>query len=133
MCGNVAFGFEFLANRWKCRCSQSAIPVRLFVRLFALFVCFVCLFFSLFRFVLVYFVLLVLFVLFICVCSALLVMLGVACRARRCSALLVSLRCYLALLGFVDVACLAWRCLPLLALLVVLGVVQRCLFLFGVN
>ena len=32
---------------------------------------------------------------------------------------------YLCLFGL---ACLAWRCLPLLALLVVLGVVQRCLF-----
>ena len=31
-------------------------------------------------------------------------------------------------LAFLGLACLAWRCLPLLALLVVLGVVQRCLF-----
>ena len=64
--------------------------------------------------------------LFICVCSALLVMRGVACRARRCSALLVSLRCYLALLGFVDVACLAWHGSALL------GTVWHCFVLFGV-
>ena len=37
--------------------------------------------------------------------------------------------CFFVCLAFLGLACLAWRCLPLLTLLVVLGVVQRCSFL----
>ena len=36
--------------------------------------------------------------------------------------------CFFICFAFLGLVCLAWRCLPLLALLVVFGVVQRCLF-----
>ena len=68
-CGNLAFRWDFLANRWKSMCPRSENPVVL-GQIWALFV--------------------LLGVPWCCClsCLALLTFAGVACHAWRCSALL---------------------------------------------